>query len=317
MIKIPYANISLCSEHFIKYYERRVLETVEKYQLISYGDKVVVALSGGKDSVAMLSALKSLIDSGSIRAELIPAFIDLGLGSYSKESEEVVKEACKALGLKPMVIRLKEATGLELPEIAGTSGRPICSVCGVIKRYLLNLVGYEIRASSIALGHHMDDLMSYALKALLLNDKEALPKLGPKTTSEGIAISRVRPLYLLTERENLVYALVKNLPFSKHSCPYSRHSGLEKELKSFLLKLDEKYSSLRVSFMKELAKESIKSLTKERTSFKPCKYCGMPSRTGICSFCKLTEGATGSPKGPQAKHYLKSLITEYMNIIND
>jgi len=297
----------------MKYYEKRVLETVEKYHLIDYGDKVIVALSGGKDSIAMLSALKSLIDLGKIKAELIPAFIDLGLGSYSKESEEVINKVCEALGLKPIIIRLKEAAGLKLPEIARASGRPICSVCGTIKRYLLNLVGYEINASSIALGHHMDDLMSYALKALLLNDRETLKKLGPKTPSEGIAISRIRPLYLLTERENLVYVLVKKLPFIKRSCPYSRHGGLEKEIKSFLLKLDERYSSLRVSFMKELAKESIESLAKGRTSFKPCKYCGMPSRTGVCSYCILTERATGSPKGPQSKQYVKSLITEYIN----
>jgi len=304
--------MALCDEHFIKYYEGRVLDTVMRYKLIGDGDRVVIALSGGKDSVAMLSALKSLVDSKELNAELIPTFIDLGLGKYSVEGEEVVRKVCRFLGLKPLIIRLKEAAGLELANIAKVTRRPICSICGVVKRYLLNLVGYEIGASSIALGHHMDDLMVYAIKAILLHDRESLNKLGPKTLGRDNAISRVRPLYLLTERENLIYALVRGLPFIKHSCPYSRHSSLEGEIKLFLVRLDKKYSSLRVGFMKGLAKDLRSSLSVGSESFKPCKYCGMPSKTGICSFCKLTERATGTPKGPNAIQYINSLIKSYL-----
>ena len=310
IIKIPYARINLCEKHFIKYYEKRIKKTVEKYGLIRKGDKILVALSGGKDSISVLSALKVI--SGDMGFTVIPAHINLGLWEFSTESEEVVREAAGKLGLEPIIVRLRDALGVGIPELAVKSRRPPCSVCGMVKRYFINLLAVKIGASSVALGHHMDDLAAYALKSILTSDYGMLKKLGPKTESEEeIVVGRIRPLYLTTERENLVYALVKKLPFTKNKCPNALPKSFESELKAFMNRLDVRHPGVRISFMKGVVKELMPRIPAPEGSFVPCRHCGMASMEGVCGFCRLTERVLGVPGGIKAVEYVDHLIKKY------
>lgn len=281
--------------------------TVEKFKLIRKGHKVIVALSGGKDSVSVLSALKSF--SNDLGFKVIPLHLNLGIGKFSEESEAIVKEAAAMLGTQAVVINVRDAIGAGIPELALASKRPPCSVCGLVKRYFINLAAVKMKATSIALGHHLDDLAAYALKAILTGDYDTLRKLGPKTESEeGIAVGRIRPLYLTTERENLVYALVKGLPFMRGKCPNAMRRSFESEIKAFMSNLDVKHPGVRISFMKGVAKELIPKTPLPTGSIIPCRHCGMPSKDGVCGFCKLTERALGKPAGPRAAEYVDSLI---------
>ncbi len=308
VIKIPYARIALCREHFISYYERRVDATIKKYGLMRKGGRYVVAVSGGKDSLALLVALKSLMDSGELMVDLIPVYVDPGLGGYSLESWSIVRKLSESLGLKPLRLDVRDALGVTVPQLSRLSGRPVCSVCGLVRRYFLNLVALKLNADAVVLGHHLDDLFAYALKSVLLLDNVSLSKLGPKTLSEGSAVGRIRPLYLITERENLIYAIVKGIPFVKSYCPYRRRKeGIEDYFKKSSVELDVKFPGLRINFMKGLARRG-ESL---HEPFKKCRYCGMPSRDEVCSLCKLTLKAVGEPKGPDALQYVDSLLRDF------
>ncbi len=309
MIKVPYARLALCSEHFLEYFERRVMNTVKKYGITVKGGKYVVGVSGGKDSAALLASLKALQERGELEVDLLPVHVDVGIPGFSEIARESAIELGEALGLKTLVIEAHEVMGVGVNDIAKRVGRPICSVCGLVKRYFLNLIASEVRADSVLLGHHLDDLFAYALKSMLLGDESSLGKLGPKTPSSGIAVGRGRPLYLITGREALAYTILRKLPFLRKACPYARKKSLESRIKEFGLSLDQEYPGLRISFMKRLAR-SVEGGERfeEARPINKCSYCGMPTSKEICSFCSVTAKALGAPKGPEAVKYVENLL---------
>ncbi len=198
---------------------------------------------------------------------------------------------------------------MQLPDIALKSRRPPCSVCGLLKRYFINLVALKAGADKVALGHHLDDLSTYVMKSILMRDYDALKKLGPESSPiEGMGVSRVRPLYLTSERENLAYVLLKGIPFVKNRCPFFSSKVINTEIRNFLSNLDLRHPGTKINFMKGIARDLIPSLPQKIEKVIPCKYCGMPSRDGVCGFCRLTKRLLGSPKGPEASSYVEELI---------
>ncbi|MCD6324640.1 MAG: adenine nucleotide alpha hydrolase family protein [Desulfurococcales archaeon] len=269
----------------------------------------MVAVSGGKDSAASLGTMKALVDRGDLDVKLLPVHVDVGIKGFSEAGKESAVKLSRYLGLDIVVIDVREALGLTVEELAKKVRRPICSVCGLIKRYFLNLTALEVGADGVLLGHHLDDLFAYALKSVLIGDGKQLSKLGPKTESSGVAVGRGRPLYLITEREALAYAIIRRLPFLKIRCPHVRRESLETQIKAFALTLDEKYPGLRISYMKRLANAALESEDRITVaSPQRCKYCGMPSSGEVCSVCSLTAKALGTPKGPDAVKYVRNLL---------
>ncbi len=309
VIKVPYARMNLCERHFIEYFEGRVAATIKRYGLLKEGDSVLVAVSGGKDSVALLSALA--VVASELRLKVMPLHMHLGLGVYSDESLRVVKEVSRKLGMNTFILSLKGVVGAAIPELSAKSSRPPCAVCGLVKRYVLNAAAIEWGVDAVATGHHIDDLAPYALKNLLLGDMEAALKLAPVTAGEeGYLARRVRPLYEVTERECLTYAIVKGLPFVKTSCPNVFLGGMDALIRKFLYELDLRHPGVKLRFMRSLAKIAAKSLASQarvQTELTRCRYCGLPSRSEVCGFCRLTERALGSPAGPKVREALRSI----------
>jgi len=308
VIKIPYARMNLCEKHFIEYFERRVTATIEKYGLLKEGESVLVAVSGGKDSVALLSALTAVAPK--LGLNVVPLHVYLGLGEYSKESLRVVRDVSRKLAVKTFILNLEEVAGVTIPELSAKSRRASCAVCGLVKRYVLNAAAVEWGVESVATGHHIDDLAPYALKNMLLGDMNAALKLTPITKGEeGYLARRVRPLYEITERECLVYAIVKGLPFVKTSCPNTFSGGMDALIKKFLYELDLRHPGVKLRFMRSLARTAAKNLanqTRFQIELTRCKYCGLPSRSEVCGFCRLTERVLGSPAGPKVREALRN-----------
>ena len=309
VIKIPYARMNLCERHFIEYFEGRVATTIWKYGLLKEGESVLVAVSGGKDSVALLSALT--VVAPKLRLKVMPLHIHLGLGEYSDESLRIIEEASRKLGVNTFTISLEDVVGASIPEISAKSSRPPCAVCGLVKRYVLNAAAVEWGVDAVATGHHIDDLAPYALKNMLLGDMGAALKLAPMSVGEeGYLARRVRPLYEVTERECLTYVIVKGLPFVKTSCPNVFLGGMDALIREFLYKLDLRHPGVKLRFMRSLAKAATRRGAGQagtQAELTRCKYCGLPSRSEVCGFCRLTERVLGSPAGPRVREALREL----------
>ncbi len=297
IINVWYARAAFCREHFIEFFKERVRSTLERYQMVRRGWLVLAAVSGGKDSAAMFSVLSELKDE--MGFELIGVYLDLGIGKYSTASRTAVERLAQVTDTEVVTLSVKELVGASVPELARVARRKTCSVCGTVKRYLLNAAALEWGANTVALGHTMSDMAMYIVKEFLRQNLPAIAKLGPKTeTIDGLAVGRIRPLYEVTERETLVYALTNKLPFYHEECPYVRRDSLNFEVKRALLLIEKRHPGTLVGLVRGVHKNaSIYEKAAGTQPIKACSVCGLISSAEVCTYCRLTQRAFGEPRG--------------------
>ncbi len=287
--------------------EKAVANTIKKYRLIGWGEKVFVAVSGGKDSSALLSILNSL--KGDFKLDLYAVHIDLGINQFSNISKKIVETLAETLGLKLIVLDLQDLLGAGLPSLASLGKRPPCSICGMIKRYLLNVVGFEAGAS-VATGHTLEDTAVYLIKNLFSGDYESMGKIGPFLPGERGAAKRIKPLSLIYEDYLVKYVEAKNIPHVREECPFKNSSTLEVTLRRMLNKIEQKHPGLTYMMVKSFfEKKPIETSLYEK---KVCRYCGLLSKDDVCSFCKYTERSLGEPMGPAVREKIKSVLRGFI-----
>lgn len=293
--RISYARMNLCKEHFIEFFQKRIGKTRKRYKLFKPGDKLLIAVSGGKDSIALLHAISSLYREEN---ELNVLFINLGIDTYSNQSEEIVKNITHTLDISLSIYNLKKEIGKTLPELNKITHRQICSLCGVIKRYVINKVAYERNFDVILTGHTIEDITAFAAKHLLTGDFESVIRLVPRTETkkELKMIGRAKPLYETYERETLFYCLANKLSFIETHCPFSIKTPIVR-WKMAINDLDSKEPGFKILLARTIAKKTIPLLkdyynnrminNKKAINF--CKVCGMPTNSDICAFCRITK----------------------------
>lgn len=303
--RVRYAKLNLCDEHFKEYIEERFIDFLEKRKMLRGISRVVIAVSGGKDSLSLLYMLtkhKERLGLG----EIYGVHIDLGLGDSSSEAEEVVLENRNKLGVKCLVLELKSLTGYSIAELSLLSRRPPCSACGVIKRYLANLAAVELGADAIAFGHHLDDLLKYALKDLLVEGKAGIVKLSPVSEGvRGLLASKTKPLYEVYESDLELYAKYAGIRTVKSPCPYKYEDFIIKSVGEMLDKIEQEAPGFKLGLIRRLTASWREG---PPAGIASCKYCGMPSSGEVCSFCKITAKATGAPLGSEVRNKVRELV---------
>ena len=156
VINLTNNNIKLCKQHFIKYFERKVLGLIKDYKLIERNDKVGVAVSGGKDSLTVLNILNMLKNKIKI-FEIEAIAIDEGIKDYRDKTLEQAEKFCKEINIKLHVFSYKEEFGDTLDNFLKKTKMKACSMCGPFRRYLLNKKSKELGFTKLATGHNLDD----------------------------------------------------------------------------------------------------------------------------------------------------------------
>ncbi|MEM2829159.1 MAG: TIGR00269 family protein [Candidatus Jordarchaeales archaeon] len=288
---LPYARLSLCRSHFRNYVVRRVKRTIERYGMINSGERVLVALSGGKDSLVLLHILSTLRDSDdpkfSLKCEVEAVTLDLGIKGYSERCIAVARAHCEKLGVPHHTIKAAELAGFTMDDVASRRGRPTCSVCGVVKRYVLNKVGVEMGFDRLATGHNLDDEAAVLLSNYLSANVELLSRQSPVLPAREGMISRIKPLFEVSERETAMYAQFQGLAPVDGKCPYAIAPSTLK-FKMVLNMLEEEVPTMKISMVRGFL-EKVKPLLKkgETGPLRRCVACGYPSSSEVCSFCRL------------------------------
>ena len=266
-------------QKFVDDIEKRVKQTIEKYKLFNKKDKILVAASGGKDSTVMLYLLQKL--GYKIEAITINALI----GNYSKISLENLVKFCNEQDIKLHDISLRKEFGYSLcyiKSILNSKGVNIksCTICGVLRRYLLNKYARKLKATKLVLGHNLDDEAQVILMNIIRGDIAVSARLGPMT---GIIknkkfVPRIKPLYLIREHEIETFSKIMNFPVKYGECPCSTDS-LRRNIKSILLDLEKDDPKIREkiinSFLKMLP--NLKKIYKSVKDIEYCKKCGEPT----------------------------------------
>ena len=210
-----FRNPDLCKDHLFTEVERKVKETIQRFNLISKSDKVCVAVSGGKDSTLLLYLLKKF------GYDIEGLAIDEGIKGYRDESLEFLKKFCKDNDIKLRIVSYKQEYGETLDSMVKRTKYP-CATCGPLRRNMLNK--YSKRFDKIATGHNLDDESQAVMMNLVKNNMALLLRSGPMLDKQEGFVQRIKPLFFVPERMVRAYTFMKGMDVDFEECPYMTNS---------------------------------------------------------------------------------------------
>ncbi|MCL7389435.1 MAG: adenine nucleotide alpha hydrolase family protein [Thaumarchaeota archaeon] len=287
LFRLKNLNMLVCSQCFASYYEKKVKNTVLKYGMLNGVRKLALAVSGGKDSMALARALLEVFPS--IKFTII--HLNLGIPNYSDECQEIVEKFCKEYSIELLLYDLKKYNGYSIYDFGNIkSKKRMCGVCGTVKRYLMNKIAYENGFDTIATGHNLDDIVEILFNLYINGSIEELVRIKPVSSSTHSKIVRkIKPLIEMTDREDLYYAISRNLNYVSSECPLVKGSRMINR-KKLILKIEEEIPNFKYLLLKTHLKRFLPMLEEYvlPPTLRECEDCGMPSINTVCSFCKLS-----------------------------
>ncbi len=264
--------------------EKRFRKTVSKSRLVRKGERIAVALSGGKDSSVLLHLMNELRKD--LPFDIVAVSVDEGIDGYRLAALEKARELTGNLGIEHHTAYFSGEFNVT---IGGISEKH-CTYCGVFRRYLLNKKALELGADKLAVGHNMDDEAQSIIMNFFRGDFSRFRRLGaePAVTGDEKFVQRIKPLRNIPEKEILLYALIKGLPFSDLECQHS-FDNLRRDVQKLLDGIEGKYpgSKLQVVSFYDRLRPSLAFVKAARIS--RCKICGEPASQSICKACGLLE----------------------------
>lgn len=278
----------LCKRHFLRYVEKKVRKTLRVYNLVAPGDVVGVAVSGGKDSLSVLDLLVRIYQKNE-SVQFKALLVDEGIAGYRDQSLETAKRFCEKIGVPLTIVSYHESFGFPLDAVVG--GRKPCSVCGVLRRRLLNVSAKGLGVTKLATGHNLDDEAQSLLMNQFRRNVAASARLGPMTgvrDHEGF-VRRIKPLYFLSEKEVMVYAYLRGIVDQFNECPYNKES-YRNQVREFLNGFEELYPGTKHALVSSFL-EILPLLRAgvEKKGIKSCVRCGEPTSREICQSCRVLD----------------------------
>ena len=242
------------------------------------GDRVGVAVSGGKDSLSLLKMLHGL--SGGSDYELVALTVDEGVAGYRDEAITNVRTLCDELGVELVLVSYSGLYGFSLDQALDWKDErelSSCSICGVFRRRAIDEAAAKAKVDVVATAHNLDDYVQTFMMNLLHGDVDRLGWLDPSTHDDSFPVRRVKPFTEVYEEEIALYAYLSKIPFQSASCPYM-HEGLRSEVRDYLNELEAKHPGMKHVLLNsalEVASRLADSGTSKPTV--PCANCGKPS----------------------------------------
>ena len=261
--------------------EKQIIRDIKKYGLIKKNDKIVVALSGGKDSVSTLYILNKL--GYSVQGLMI----DLNLGEWSKIHNRKMTAFCKTYDIPLKIVDLKKELGQGIcfikSVLAKEKGLTGCSVCGTVKKWILNKWAKKLRADKLATGHNLDDEAQNVLMNFLKGNVMLGTSSAPKTSKEKGFVPRIKPLFFTPEDEVRKFAKKNKFDILYDRCPCA-FGTYRVETRAWMKGITNSEKKKIVTNFQKLAPTL---RTQQTKTLQKCKTCGEPSTRDICNFCKI------------------------------
>jgi len=270
-----------------------VTRTISKHKMFDYNSRIVVGVSGGKDSLSLLYILAK-IEEKFPAAELIAVTVDEGVKGYRDEAIRLAEEECRRLGVEHKVLSFKELFEYTLDEIAERTRKDeltTCSFCGILRRRALNTAAREVGADELATAHNLDDMAQTVLLNILRGDHRRLGLLNP--AGEAITekfVRRVKPYCEVPERESTLYAYLKGIRFQSRPCPYAE-TAMRSDIRNFLNSMETKRpGTMFIVFRSALR---MVPLLKKDDLLGVCSLCGEPTTREVCRTCEIIQNLCG------------------------
>ena len=282
---LPSHNTAFCEECFLIFFTRQVERAIKSSKLFRFTDKILVAVSGGKDSLALLWELDHL------GYDVTGLHVDLAIPGSSDMARKVVTDFGEKHEITMHILET-EKEGLPIPLVKKSVNRPVCSVCGKIKRYYFNKFAMDNGFDVLATGHNLDDEAARLFANTLRWDTAYLASQGPVLPSENGFLRKVKPLCRLSEYETSVMCFLRGIDYMTAPCPYSGKASFTSH-KRLLAELERKSPGAKMSFYEGFlsrGKRPFMDYEKEHgLTLKACPECGYPTSADICGVCRVKD----------------------------
>ena len=290
-----YSGENLCVRCFCKTVEDRVRKAISKYEMLGPKDRIMVAVSGGKDSVTLLHIL-SKIEKAFPDVVLCAGTVDEGIRDYRDEALRIAERNCRKLGVEHVVVSFKELFGYGLDEIVelirrrGGNGLTPCSYCGVLRRKALNVMARGAGVDKLVVAHSLDDETQTMLLNVVHGDPMRIARSKPVLdVVHPRLVQRVKPLCMVPEREVVFYAYLKGIEFQSISCPYAQ-TALRNDIRDMLNRMEHKHAGTLFTVFRSMEKirPALEAFAEEVT-LQDCRLCGEPTVGDLCRACQMLQ----------------------------
>ncbi len=290
VVEVRRHNAGFCQDCFFRHCREQVTRAVDAYDMIRPGERVLVAVSGGKDSLALWDLL---LDAG---VDADGLYLGLGIGDYSDESGHFARAFARRRGAHLVEIDLPAQFGYDIPTGAAAARRAPCSACGLSKRHLFNQAALDGGYDVVATGHNLDDEAAVLFGNVLRWDLAYLGRQYPVLPESHGFARKVKPLIRLGEREMAAYCVLRGIDYIVEECPMAagnKHLGYKEALNGIEVTSPGSKAAFYFGFLERAAALMQPAAAEERAALHPCPGCGSPTVSEICAFCKLVARAGG------------------------
>ena len=282
-VSLPSHHSGFCKDCFPLFFTKQVETAIRREKMFTHDDRILVALSGGKDSLTLMLELHLQ------GYDVTGLHIDLGIPDSSEKARKKVEAFCELHSLNLRVFEL-EKWGMPIPDVKKYVKRPVCSVCGKIKRYHFNRIAVEEGFDVLATGHNLDDEVARLFANTLRWDTAYLSDQGPTLPASDGFVRKVKPLFRLSEFETANYAFLKGIEIHSDPCPYASGASFTNH-KQLWGELEHRSPGQKLQFYQSFLKKgkpAFTALEKEiGDELKPCIECGSPTSATLCSVCRI------------------------------
>lgn len=286
---------ALCRECFTEDIVRRVRQEIERHEMFKGSDRVLLALSGGKDSYTLLNVMLRIHDPSRLG---IVTIIE-GIPGYNREGDiEWVLRRAREHGVDVVVTSYKEEVGYSMEELVnltiekGVRVTP-CTFCGFLRRRIINKYAREGGYDRVATAHNLDDEAHTSLMNLLRGDYARLAQMHPKApVLSKLFVKKVKPLRKIYEWESAAYAWLTGYGFQETECPYLRlRPSFRARVRAYMYELEREVPGSMLKFLEAIDRlaEPLARSVSRLPELPRCEVCGEPTSYNrrVCAFCDL------------------------------
>lgn len=290
-------NANFCIEHFTRFCRDQVDKAIREFAMLTPGERPLVAVSGGKDSLAVWDILRTL------GYEADGLYVGLGIGDYSDTSAEHARAFAADRGWTLLEVDLVERYGYDIPDGSRAAKRNPCSACGLSKRHVFDRAALEGGYDALVTGHNLDDEAAVLFGNVMHWQTDYLARQLPVLAARDGFPRKVKPLVRLTERETAAYCVVSGIDYIVDECPKAvgnRHLGYKEALDAVERQSPGTKHDFYFTFLSKASALFRADAAADDEPLQPCRSCGAPTPSEVCAFCRLVERAGGRLPEPVA-----------------
>jgi len=313
VVEIRRHNAAFCRDCFLHHVREQVKRAIDHYDMFGVEDRLLVAVSGGKDSLALWDVLLEL----GYRADGL--YLGLGIGEYSDRSGDLTRAFAAERGVRLLEVDLAGEYGFDIPTAGKKGSRSTCAVCGLSKRYVFNKAARDHGYDVIATGHNLDDEAATLLGNTLRWQTDYIARQFPVLPEEEGLARKVKPLYRLSELETAAYAFLRGIDYVVEECPLVA-GNTQLRYKESMNQLEAGSPGTKAQFfLGYLERGAPLFASQDAADLRPCEACAQPTTGRFCAFCRaqaqilgrrLEEPATADARPVDADRELAAQLSD-------